>query len=169
MKALRIVGYMAIVGLTLFGCRKDPPLEVPTVEAAADWEKFLGDYKVYDTLGVYLYDMSISHHSGINGFGVEVDSLLLSNFADTFDLDIKFKYKSDDRILDIGINHPAYDHSGWRWHLSHTWNDPATEEMENTLIGDTILLAFTMDNIAFYWDDGVSYFTCECRQLAVKQ
>jgi hypothetical protein len=26
-----------------------------------------------------------------------------------------------------------------------------------------------MDNIAFYWTEGVPYFSCVCKQIAVKQ
>ncbi|MBL0128685.1 MAG: hypothetical protein IPP83_14780 [Flavobacteriales bacterium] len=38
----------------------------------------------------------------------------------------------------------------------------------NVLVNDSIPLRFTMDNIAFYFEDGVEYSSCDCMQIAVK-
>jgi hypothetical protein len=41
-------------------CRKDKVQE-PVIEEPTKWELISGDYKVYDTLGEYLYKMSINY------------------------------------------------------------------------------------------------------------
>lgn len=144
-------------------------IEPVEVNAVADWEKFVGNYEVYDTLGVWLYSMDISHHSGLNEFGVEMDSLMILNFADSFDLDIQFSFATDDRYLDIGFHSPVYAHSGYRWYLDGNYEDSGTPVLDNTLINDSIHLFFTMDNIAYFTADGVPFYSCECRQIALKQ
>jgi len=154
----------------MFACRKDcalPPTNPVTVEQ--DWEKFLGNYAVYDTLGNFMYQMSIVHFSEINDFGVEVDSILITNFADTLDLATKFKFKTDDRILDIGVHHPIIDYNGKSWHVSGLSDDSNTSVLENYIVNDTLVMYFKMTNIAYYINEAVPYYFCECKHVAVKQ
>ena len=70
-----------VAGSFLFGgCKKDKVPIVKPIELTK-WEKLSGNYKVYDTLGIYLYDMSIAHiYNNLNN----ADSLYFQNLDDNF-------------------------------------------------------------------------------------
>ncbi len=144
----------------LHSCCKDETEEPTPPQPVDGRDKFVGDYLVYDTLGIYLYQLSVSKF-GTGGR----DSLLLTNYADTFDLRILHeRYWTSDQ-LDIDSWFPAIDYAGHSWALSGA----SIEDGSNVLTNDTIPLKFTMNNIAFYWQEGVPYFSCVCKQIAVKQ
>jgi len=143
------------------GCRRDEADDTSTPSTPVDGrDRFIGTYQVFDTLGVYLYEMQVSKF-GTGGR----DSLLLTNYADTFDLRILHESYWDQDYWDVGVFFPAADHAGYSWALS----DAPAFDGSNVLQNDTIPLKFTMDNIAFYWTEGVPYFSCVCKQIAVKQ
>ncbi len=149
-----------VVLLTILSaCRKDKECPVTTPTPTDGRDRFVGTYTVYDTLGAYLYQFTISKFGSAGR-----DSLLLNNFADTFDLKILHERYFTTDFLSIGINYPALDQAGHRWALFGA----SGENGLNTIADDTIRLGFTMDNIAFFSEDGVSYFSCECRQVAVR-
>jgi len=147
------------LAVLIAGCRKEEE-KIPEPPVPVDGrDRFVGNYQVFDTLGVYSHDMTISKFS--NGGR---DSLLISNYADTFNLSILHESYWATPVLNIGPFFPAYDQSGNRWALFHSG-----EEFENTLGNDTIVLRYKLSNIAFYVDDGVPFYECECKQIAVKQ
>lgn len=115
---------------------------------------------VYDTLGTYLYQLSVSKF-GTGGR----DSLLLTNYADTFVLRIVHERYWTTNQIDIDGFFPAIDYAGHSWALFGA----SIEDGSNVLSNDTIPLKFTMNNIAFYWQEGVPYYSCVCKQIAVKQ
>ena len=84
---------LAILSIVLiFSCSKKEVLPTKDGDPIDHWEKFIGNYNVYDTLGVYLYDMKIDYYSGHTySNGYTDDSLIIRNFADTFD--ILFRYQ----------------------------------------------------------------------------
>jgi hypothetical protein len=143
------------------GCRRDEAADPATPSTPVDGrDKFVGIYQVFDTTGVYLYELQVSKF-GTGGR----DSLLLTNYADTFDLKILHeRYWTSDQ-LDIDSFFPAIDRAGHSWALSGA----SIEDGSNVLANDTIPLKFSMNNIAFYWTEGVPYFSCVCKQIAVKQ
>ena len=155
----KVLVFTAIAALVLSACRKEK--ECPADEPAAvdGRDRFVGTYSVYNLSGTFLYSMIISKF----GSGGR-DSLLLSNFADTFDLKVLHESYWTTNYLGIGLNYPAFDQSGHRWALFGS----SGENGLNTMSNDSIQLGFTMDNIAFYFEDGVPYYSCECRQIAVK-
>jgi len=148
-------------------CRKDKVQE-PVVEELTKWELIFGDYKVYDTLGEYLYDMEIEHIIGEDENGNRTDSLRFINFDDRF----QFTHKQSNanvsnyhkNYFHLGSYDPILDNQGYRWFFSGL-----TNESYNALINDTIKLRFKKDNIQYYLSDITSYFTCICKQIAVKQ
>lgn len=156
--------------LMLLSCKKEPP-PYPAKEPPPQWKQFVGSYKVYDTTGVYLHDMEISHYDGIHENGTTFDSLLLENFAGMFDLKIRFMIFNDTskHKLGIGIHNELLDHNNKRWHLSSWWDFPETSEAENVLVNDTIIFGYKLTNIAYYIYDITPYYACHCRQVAVKQ
>ena len=67
----------------ILSCKKDiVPLPTPvSVPEPTIIEKIVGNYKVFDTLGMFLYDMSISHSSNSS---IGQDSLIYNNFDGQF-------------------------------------------------------------------------------------
>ena len=151
--------FTAIAALVLSACRKEEKCPADEPAAVDGRDRFVGTYSVYNLAGAYLYSMTISKF----GSGGR-DSLLLSNYADTFDIRVLHEAYWTTDHLDIDGFFPAYDQAGHRWALIGA----SGEEGLNVLMNDTIPLGFTMDNIAFYFEDGVPYYSCECRQIAVK-
>ena len=146
-----------------FSCVKDTPV-FPPVPEREPWEKFIGDYKVYDTTGVFLYDMSISHHySGDNVFGNPVDSLYIENLSNLFE----FELKTDPNLFDIRSDSALEDKYGYHWFFGSMWHDPV--QNTNYYHNDTIILSYTLDNILHYINEGQPYYRCDCKEIAVKQ
>ena len=153
----------------VYGCKKEEVvLEEPRIPE--QWERFVGDYKIYDTLGSYLYAMKINHlFSGRNKFGVEVDSLVLENFADTFDLKYEFRRTIDKSLFSLGIIDSVLDRNNKHWYLAGLVDDLNTPIRENRLANDTLIMFFKQTNIKFYINEAQPYFYCECKHVAVKQ
>lgn len=169
---------LLVFAFFLTGCIKDElnlnnqegEIKVPFIKTPTVYDKFVGDYKVYDTLFNYSHNMSIAHFSGINQYGIEVDSLRLINFADSFNFEIKFRHITNDKILSLGIIDTLFTHSGKRFFFWSNSDDLNTSNIiENELVNDTILLYYGLDNIKYYFYENVPYYQCECKQYAVKQ
>jgi len=130
---------------------------------------------VYDTLGNYMYDMSISHSQSIALSGYQPnDSLTITNFADTFDLRFPFVPNYTDltfsqEFLNIQFHDSLKDYNNKMWWVGSEFFDATTTTKENSLINDTMVMYFVMDNIKFYINEAQPYFRCECKQVAVKQ
>ena len=151
---------LVAVGTALWGCHRDEGVDSdPPAQVLDERDLFVGTYRIYDALGIYMYDMSISKF-GSNGR----DSLLIQNYADTFDIRVLHERYWTNKCLRVFSN-PAIDQAGNSWAL---FAEPCITG-SNVISGDTIPLKFTMDNIAFYWTEGVPYFSCVCKQIAVKQ
>jgi hypothetical protein len=153
-------------------CRKQENIPSNNITIEYDnRDQFVGIYKVYDTTGVYLYNFEIEKKIGPNGnecpWDGVCDSLLITNFANNFDVAILHQKYFEGNYLDIGVQHPILDYLGNRWHLSRLGG--ADIDNFNQLNNDTLLLYFQMSNIAFYLEDSVPYYDCICEQTAIKQ
>lgn len=129
------------------------------------WVKFLGDYKVYDTLGVFLYNMKISFKEfqyADSSFG---KGLLITNFDNNFDLHFLYSNQSPDDFIPI----PFFDSIKGNHDLK-TWQIYGQGGgVKNRLVGDTLNLFFTKTNIKYYFKETIPYYYCDCKQIAVKQ
>lgn len=156
-----------VIFLSFLSCRKDKVQE-PVVEEPTKWEVISGDYKVYDTLGVYLYDMSIEHITGKNENDEIIDSLRFINIDSSFNINYEqpnFSFSNYPKHhFYLGSHDSMLDHHGNRWDFMGL-----TNEIYNSLINDTIKLRFSKNNIQYYLQDIVQYEECTCIQIAVKQ
>lgn len=146
----------------LAGCKKEkiPPIAPPS--EPTKWEKIAGHYKVYDTTGVYLYDMDLIHtHNNTTNR----DSIRFENFDGEFTFtSLQVYFSSIPMYVRIGGGDTLYDSNNKRWKLSAgTFTD------YNNWKNDTIPLRFQKTNINYYIQDVTSYYACNCKQIAVKQ
>jgi len=150
--------------LLITSCKKDKvPAPTPTPEPTK-WEKITGTYKVYDTTGIFLYEMGITHSYNSN---INQDSLHFSSFDGEFNISaVQSNSDQDPEYLIIyGFHSLLYDSNGDRWKLIYSIDD----EYDNVLENDTIKMYFTKTNINYYIVDLVTYYACNCKQIAVKQ
>lgn len=146
-------------GAALVGCTKD---KVPLPPEPTKLEKFAGDYKVYDTLGSYLYDMRLV---AIDNDGTNYDSIRFENFDGEFTFTTKQEnFGNYPMYVRIGAHSLLVGNQGNRWQLFSTnW------EGYNNWENDTIKIRFEKTNINYWIEDVVPYFACDCKQIAVKQ
>ncbi len=146
-------------GFALLGCRKEKE-DCPVTNSPIDWrEQFVGRYNVYDTLGNYRYSMEILKSS-------IPDSLYVINWGDAFNVYVAHDDTDPTPIFNFGSYFPAYDHLGNRWSVSDEYDQLF---QSNYLIKDTLRMSYVMNNIAFYAEDGVPFFTWSYREYGVKQ
>lgn len=146
----------------LSGCEKDDK-DCPTTSTPPDGrDKFVGQYKVYDTTGTYLYSMEILKASGSTG----IDSLYVINWGDRFNMYVQHDDGNSTSFLNIIPPYPAFDHLGDRWAFFPDWDSLF---QSNVLLNDTLRMSYEINNIAFYAEDGVPFFTWAYREYGVKQ
>lgn len=158
---------LVLAGVTmLLACSKDKTSVTEPV-VLTKWDIIPGHYKVYDTTGVYLYEMDLVHKTGFNTFGLLEDSLVFQNFDGEFtftsaqDTPPPTNYPMS---ISIGGGDTLYDSSNKRWKLHGAlWED------YNSFHNDTIRLRFQKTNINYWIEDVVPYYACDCKQIAVKQ
>ena len=154
---------------TISSCKKC----VETVPASAPkcYAKFLGNYHVTDLQNGEEYDMSITHIQGIDDFGDRIDSLLMSNFANKFDVGFRFNCANPPQYLSWGFHFGIVDHLGLHWALFSNNSNGIDIPRKNSIIdNDSIYFDFNLSNIAFYNQDNVPFEEClNCVHLAVKQ
>lgn len=152
----------AIVGISFFFSCTKKKTPVPTIPEPTKWEKISGHYKVYDTTGVYLYDMDLIH---THNDSTNRDSIRFENFDGEFTFTAQQIETSNlPMYVQIGGGDPLYDSNNKRWKIAggiftyyNNWNN------------DTIPLRFQKTNINYYISDVTPYYACDCKQIAVKQ
>jgi hypothetical protein len=159
---------LTFVGMSiLLACTKErtPTPVTPSPPEPTKWEKIAGHYKVYDTTGVYLYEMNLTHKTGLNQSGMEEDSLVFENFDGNFTFTaLQVDFSNIPMYIRIGGGDPLYDSNNKRWKLSAGISD-----YYNNFVNDTIKLRFNKTNINYYISDLTPYYACDCKQIAVKQ
>lgn len=146
----------------LSACTKEKT-PVPITPKLTLWEKVNGHYKVYDTTGVYLYDMNIVHIH-VDDY---TDSLRFENFDGEFTFAVKQSNPNPSNYpnyVAIGFHDTLYDSSAKRWKLGS-----AAYEYYNNFHNDSLPLRFQKTNINYYIQDVTPYYACDCKQIAVKQ
>ena len=152
-----------IVGISvLFACAKEKVPTVPITPEPTKWEKIAGHYKVYDSTGVYLYEMNLVH---IHNDATNRDSIRFENFDGEFIFTTQQIEASNlPMYVQIGGGDMLYDSNSKRWKL---WGGIYT--YYNNFHNDTIPLRFQKTNINYYIEDVTPYYACDCKQIAVKQ
>jgi len=166
---MRILLFILII-ISLFSCSKKESISSESEIIPQQWEKFIGNYNVYDTLGNYLYNMDIKHDSVAHySNGNRNDWLKLINFVDTFDLRFVHSPSTFENDIDFGFHDSIVDYNNKSWNISALSDDLSTPIRENNLINDTIVLYFRQTNIKYYIPEAQPYYSCYCKHVAVKQ
>ncbi len=144
------------------GCRKDEDCPSSPSAPVDGRGQFVGQYRVYDTTGVYRYTMEIMKASGSTG----IDSLYAVNWGGRFNIYVQHDNGNTTPFLNIAPPFPSVDNEGHRWAF-FAESDPVFQT--NKLINDTLRMSYFISNIAFYAEDGVPFFEWSYREYGVKQ
>lgn len=170
----RLIPIILIAIILLVACKKEKPTAPEPLPALPNymWKNYIGVYDVYDTVNHTQWVMKLSHirHNEYNQGNN--DSMLIENFANKFTF--KFKWlaaltTSRNPAFALGIFHPIKDMNNLNWHLGCAWDDASTAKEENVLKNDSMTIFFNLSNIAFYQGEGVPYYSCDCKHIAVKR
>ncbi len=159
---------IAFLLIILVACVKETKVVKPTAPAK-QWAKYIGTYDVYDTINHTQWVMNIKHLYAFEQNNGNSDSILLENFANKFNIRYRFGYSTDDYRIGLPFLFPLKDKLGNSWSFSGNGEDTATAHLENYLKNDSIVLYFKQSNIAFYTNDNVPYYACDCKHIAVKR
>ena len=158
------VTIILILILASISCKKDKTPETKG-ETLTQWQEMVGSYKVYDTSGVFLYDMSISHTRN------EVQNRDTMHFI-AFDsvfvfsaLQLSSNNESQPNYVRFGLHDPLFDNNNKRWKIM----DGGDSLNYSRFYNDTLVMHFKKTNINYYLLDLTPYFYCDCKQIAVKQ
>lgn len=167
---MRILSYLSFCCFLflLVSCSKDK-VPIPIVSPEKSWEKFVGNYKVYDTTGVYLFDAIIEHFTGNNQFNVPIDSLKIRNFCNSINLKFEFIRYQDSNFIDIAFHDSIKDFENNTWSITRISNDPSSQEIENTLVNNRMTLYFRKTNIKYWMNESVPYVYENVKHVYVKQ
>ncbi len=156
--------FFLVFGL-LFSCTKDKTPVPPAPSEPTRWEKIAGNYKVYDTLGMYLYDMEIVHtYNDVS----RKDTFIFFNLHNQFNLFSNQPYippSSDPYRIVIGPEDPIYDKQNKRWQLITYGSIDGFNVWNN----DAIKMKFGLINIKYWIEDAVPYSYKIVKEIAVKQ
>jgi len=168
-KCSNLVVLLGFASLLLFACKKDKvskPLIPPPV-MVSKWEKIPGHYKVYDTLGVFMYEMDILHSDTTLPDNTHIDSLHYIGFDGQFNFTAMQTSFSNWPVnnVRIGVHNPVIDSNNNRFRIFGYGPIVPYNNFKN----DTIIFYFEKQNILYYLHDLVPYYYCNCKHVAVKQ
>ena len=116
-------------------------------------DRFAGKYLMYDPVNDTNYELIIDCIPYESQYTYSEDTVFYNNFANLF----SFGHRVDSEKHLVGtIIQPLTDKYGKRWNFSNGLG-PSLENRINVLVGDSLYVGFTMDNTAFWIDDGVPY------------
>jgi len=148
-----------ILSFVTTSCKKDPAF-VPTPPQPTKWEKIPGNYKVYDTSGVHLYDMRIKFYTQLNYY-----FFTFINFDNGSNLAIYQDQSTPyTNTISIGNCNGIYDAHSNRWNTTDLGS-----YAYDLFFNDTIELNFEKDNGPYWQEDDTTYHHIVVKQIAVKE
>ena len=133
MNLSRIAIYSFVLFFILFSCKKDKTALPEPEPELTKWEKISGHYKVYDTTGIFLYEMDLVHVPAIDND--YVDSIRFENFDGEFTFtDFQSTPANYPMNISIGYHDTLYDGQGKRWkifsYLSNDYNQFSNDSIK---------------------------------------
>ncbi|MBK7129245.1 MAG: hypothetical protein IPM74_07990 [Crocinitomicaceae bacterium] len=148
----------------IISCKKYLPKEDYPKEHYC--EKFAGKYNMYDPVNDSFYDMICS--CSINENELD-DTIIFINYANRYNFEFQPGINGDEHISGLAgvIIYGLKDHSGNRTVFASGGfsNTPP----RNILVGDSLYIFFSIDNLLYYVEDSVPWEACEdCLHYGVK-
>ena len=160
----QLFGILFLIAV-IVGCTKEKT-PTPTVSNPTKWELVTGHYKVYDSTGVFIYEMDITHSTGTSQQGYRTDSLCFNKFDNQFDFTaVQNQSCTFSNCIRIGVYSAVEDSVSNRWNIFGYGSDG----VYNTFQNDTIVFYFQKQNMPYWWNDGTQYFNGNLKYIAVKQ
>lgn len=154
--------FFLILILVVFSCTKD---KVPVNDPIPIAQRISGTYNVYDTLGVYLYSMSLTYKQRSD----YKDSLLIENIDNEFYYINKQIYVDNEivefKYIRLSSPFPTKDKNNKSW----TLYDLSNGKYDNIWRNDTIRMCFRKHNTPWWPLEAVPYLDTIIKQIAVKQ
>ena len=100
---MKIEVYIYLIIVIFFNSCKKEDLPSP-VKPTECWEKFVGDYIVYDTAAGISFPMTIEQYKDTNAGGYYTDFLAFKNFDNQFNLYQPFTCYTPSNYIEIGYN-----------------------------------------------------------------
>lgn len=165
---------MFIIALSVVSCneKEKPEIIVPKIPF---WKLVQGTYKVTDEVANTEFEIKISIKTDTIWLSdnqyINNDSLFIYNFNNLFD-PLTSLYRNcvalnNINCLGFAPEHGVKDKFGKRWVIGN-YDDPNTLEAENIWVNGKITFYFTMNNLAYWYVDGVPYQDFSVRQKAVR-
>lgn len=153
----------------IFGCEKigvdpNPPGPNPADDPRL---KFKGVYNMTQLENGVNYIMTIDT-LGPYCLGGGCSSLSYNNFGNLFTFNQVFYITNPDYILNYSSYNPITDKYGKRWAFS-SFGLPYSPTHCNALYGDSIKICFSLNNILYYFEDGVPYQNLSLTHVGVRQ
>jgi hypothetical protein len=129
----------------------------------------VGHYKVFDTLGNYLYDSEMEYFTKINSSGFNTDNIRILNLMNKMNYEFIFIPDVNPYILNLMVKDSIEDNNNNHWFLYSLNDDTLTTILENCLIDQRITLYFNITNIKFYINESVPYVNENVKHVFIKQ
>jgi hypothetical protein len=167
---LKITDILLLTILLLnIGCSKDKvPLPEPPPELTK-YEKIVGTYNVYDTIGNFLYKINLGHSDSLFDNGTLIDSIHYYGFEGQFNFSESqgTPYYPVNYFLYIGYHGPLYDTLNKRWKIIGHYDPNGI--YDNTFHDDTIRMIYRKININYWIEDATPYKDTIVKIVAIKQ
>jgi hypothetical protein len=160
----QLLPIISIALLLLGACVKVEVKPVPSPAPQTMCQKIAGNYKVYDTLGNFLYDMKINYFEST--FKV-LDSLEFENINNNFKIgwqQNKAIESEEDYYVSLGHHDSLLDANGHSWTFICAGILPY-----NIFKNDTIRIRYNLSNCNYYVADQVPFRYKTFVEVAVKQ
>ncbi|MFN6084975.1 MAG: hypothetical protein ACK476_08615 [Fluviicola sp.] len=162
-------GYFYLFSIViLFSCTKD---KTPVKEGPKKtiFENITGQYKVYDTNCVFLYEMDLTYNRANES--LQWDSLVFYNFDNDFYYSksqntTNFEDYVPSKLISLSSPFPTKDKNNKSWSL---FNSSSGGIYDNTWRNDTIRMCFRKHNTPWWPSESVPYLDTIIKQIAVKQ
>ena len=159
-----IAAPLLLASALLASCKPEKVKPTEPVKEPSKFELIPGKYNVYDTVGIFLYEMEIKHKNGVAENGIVTDSFTFIN------LDGQFNYTYyqtnleppswPKNFFELGSFDPIIDSNGKRTYFSSYMNNYRN---------DSIFMHFEKNNIRYYIPEMVPYKRVICKHIGVKQ
>ena len=156
--------FFLLLSLSIQSCKPEKVKPTEPVKEPSKFELIPGRYKIYDTVGTYLYEMEIQYKKGYTTNGIVSDSFTYINLDNRYNFTV---YQSTANV----INLPKYYFDLWTFDplIDHDGHRTFFFGLNCHYSNDSIYMNFEKNNVKYYLSDMVPYYRYDSKQIGVKQ